>query len=105
MPEMAYPPLDRMPEMAHPPLFSALRELSYTTDYFMFGTGILMKQVLWRAVEAGSNLLDAEVAKRSDGRDAGQIVFFISMIRTTKRWIPAGASTNQGPEKGDLIPS
>ena len=28
----------------------------------------------------------------------------ISLMRTTSRWIPASVSTNQGPEKGDLIP-
>ena len=28
----------------------------------------------------------------------------IALICTTRRWIPACASTNQGPEKGDLIP-
>jgi len=30
--------------------------------------------------------------------------FSIALMCTTRRWIPSRASTNQGPEKGDLIP-
>jgi len=29
--------------------------------------------------------------------------FSMALIRTTRRWIPASSSTNQRPEKGDLI--
>ena len=35
--------------------------------------------------------------------ERGQIVFFMALICTTCRWIPASASQKQGPEQSDLM--
>jgi len=60
---------------------------------------------------SGENLADAN-PDRSPGylqittspQRGSKSSFAIASMCTTRRWIPANASTNQGPEKGDEIP-